>query len=230
MASHGPEGVAAQDKAFRAILDATVYAHVPVEPSPSGRLRFIQFVRPDNGQTVLPFFSDLAQAEQASSDRVSIMAMAGRRLFEITRGATLMFNPNSDAVALYPPEVIALLGGKPIGYFTKEALLESVLIAAGLPSVSTEALDSPLRALFESEPPVRAAYLTEVHREGERAEVFLLLTIVAARAYHERIHHLVSLVLTEESPDLSLPLSITFAVPDEPLPLFCHEGIQFYGT
>jgi len=42
---------------FKALLDATLYAHVPVKQV-RGRVRFIQFVRPDNGQTVLPIFTD----------------------------------------------------------------------------------------------------------------------------------------------------------------------------
>ena len=41
---------------FRALLDATVYAHVPTSDD-SGRIRMIQFRRPD-GVMVLPFFSD----------------------------------------------------------------------------------------------------------------------------------------------------------------------------
>ncbi|GLR00125.1 hypothetical protein GCM10007863_45450 [Dyella mobilis] len=229
MAPHGPQGIVAQDEVFKAILDATVYALAPVESHPSGRLRFIQLVRPDTGQTVLPFFSDLTQAEQASNNRIAIMAMAGRRLFEITRGATLMLNPNTDAVALYPPEVAALLGGNAIGYFTKETILENALAYARPPSVSTDDLDVALRRLFESEPTVRTAYLAEVHRVGDCEEVFLLLTIVAARSHHERIHHIVALALTTEPPDLLLPLSITFAASYEQLPAICHDGIQIYG-
>lgn len=53
-----PEGVdpkKAKDAVFKDLLDANVYAHVPAQTPPKGRMRFIQFVRPDNGQTVLPF-------------------------------------------------------------------------------------------------------------------------------------------------------------------------------
>ena len=56
----------AEDAFFRALLKSTVYAHIPLAPSPPGRMRFVQFVRPDNGQTVLPFFSDREQAEVAA--------------------------------------------------------------------------------------------------------------------------------------------------------------------
>ena len=52
------EAARAQDAFFSAQLDATLYAYSPPEPSPPDRIRFVQFVRPDNGQTVLPLFSD----------------------------------------------------------------------------------------------------------------------------------------------------------------------------
>jgi hypothetical protein len=84
-----PQGVdpkQAQNAVFKALLDATVYAHVPTQTPPKGRMRFIQFVRPDNAQTVLPFFSDRVQAEQASSKVVGIIAMPGRQLVCVTWG------------------------------------------------------------------------------------------------------------------------------------------------
>lgn len=225
----GSDAARIQEAVFKALLDATVYAHVPTEPAPPGRMRFIQFVRPDNGQTVLPFFSDRVQAEQPQRKGVWIVAMSGRRLFELTRGATLMLNPNLDMVALYPPEIVALLDGKELGYFAKHTLEENVPVGACLPSVPITDLDLALRELFEEELTVRAAYLVEIHREDEYAEVFLLATIVAASSHHERLLQLVTLALKTHSTDLELPLSISFAEPGTPLPEICHAGVQFFG-
>jgi hypothetical protein len=225
----GPDAEQAQNAVLKALLDATVYAHVPIEGAPPGRMRFIQFIRPDNGQTVLPFFSDRAQAEQPQRTDASIVAMSGRRLFELTRGATLMLNPNLDQVTLYPPEIVALLEGRELGYFAKQTLEGGLSVGACPPTVSTDDLGTALLRLFEEEQTVRSAYLTEVHREGEHAEVFLLLTVVAAPAHHERLLQLATLALKTHSTDLDLPLSIFFVAPDAPLPEVCHAGIQFYG-
>lgn len=225
----GPDAARLQEAVFKALLDATVYAHVPVEGAPPGRMRFIQFVRPDNGQTVLPFFSDRTQAEQPQRTDASIVAMSGRRLFELTRGATLMLNPNLDQLALYPPEIIALLEGRELGYFAKQTLDEGISVGVCPPTVPTDNLHTALHGLFEEEQTVRSAYLAEVHREGECAEVFLLLTVVAAPAHHERLLQLATLALKTHSTDLDLPLSIFFVAPDAPLPEVCHAGIQFYG-
>lgn len=215
---------------FKALLDATVYAHVPAGRTPSGRIRFIQFVRPDNKQTVLPFFSDREQAEVASAGKVGIVAMSGRRLLELTQGATLMLNPNKDRVALYPPEVRALLDGRPLGNFTYETREREEQVGFCLPSVPTDALVLTLQALFAREPAVRAAHLVEMHRGADLSEVSLLLTLVVTLASEERLVQLTSLELNSLSPAPSLAVTMCCQSPDEPLPGYCRHGIQIYGT
>lgn len=220
----------AQEALFKALLDATVYAHVPKESPPEGGMRFIQFVRPDNGQTVLPFFSDKEQSEAAGSKTALTVAMSGRHLFKLTRGATLMLNPNLDKVTLYPPEIAALLEGRALGFFTKDEIAEETKALMGPPSISTAGLNVMLRGLFEREATVRSAFLTEVHRQGERAEVFLLLTVVAAQAHHERLLQLATLTFKSEALQLDLPLSMRFLVPDAPFDELCNRGVQIFGT
>jgi len=94
-------------------------------------IRVIQFVRPDNGQTVLPFFSDMEQSEVVAGKSALSVAMSGRNLFELTRGATLMLNPNLDAVTLYPPEIATLLEGRALGFFTKDEVAEDTKVRVG---------------------------------------------------------------------------------------------------
>lgn len=229
-AQPGPDVAAAEDAFFKALLDATVYAHVPIEGAPPGRMRFIQFLHPDNGQTVLPFFSDRAQAEAPQRKDASIVAMSGRRLFELTRGATLILNPNFDQVVLYPPEIAALLEGRQLGSYTKHTVDKETNVAARPPSLPTDALNLSLRKLFAREQTVRAAYLVEVHGMIEGADSSLVLAIVTSRAHQERLVALATLALKTDSIDLALPLDILFVEPDEPVPGICHTGIQVYGT
>lgn len=225
------ETMTSEDAVFRALLDLTVYAHVPAEPGPPDRIRFIQFVRPDNGQMVLPFFSDREQAEEAAAVRkVGIVAMSGRRLLELTQGATLMLNPNKDRVALYSPEVNALLDGRPLGHFTHETSEREEQVGFCLPSVPTDGLVLVLQALFAREPAVRAAYLVEMHRGPDLSDVSLLLTLVVTLSSEERLVQLTSLELNSLSPAPSLAVTMCCQSPDEPLPGHCHHGIQFYGT
>ena len=93
---------------FRALLDSTVYAHVPISDD-SGRLRFVQFARPDNGQLVLPFFINEAEAYATAGPTRRVVTLLGRVLLEHTLGATLILEPNHGWCVLYPEEIKELL-------------------------------------------------------------------------------------------------------------------------
>ena len=156
--------------------------------------------------------------------------MSGRRLFELTRGATLILNPNFDQVVLYPPEIAALLEGRQLGNYTRHTVNKETNVAARPPSLPTDALNLSLRELFTREQTVKAAYLIEVHGIIEVADSSLVLAIVTSRAHQERLVALATLALKTDSIDLALPLDILFVEPDEPLPGICHAGIQLYGA
>lgn len=220
----------AQQQFFKALLEATVYAHVPVESPPRGVMRFIQFIRPDNGQTMLPFFSDKGQAEEAASNAALIVAMSGRDLFELTQGASLMLNPNVDAIALYPPEITAILEGRALGSFAMDEIPAETEVLIGPPSVSTVALNMILRNLFQQEATVKAAFLTELHRQDESAAVILLLTVVAAKAHQERLLQLVALAFKAGALKLALPIDMRFLEPGESLDEICNGGVQIFGA
>ena len=220
----------AEQTFYKALMEATVYAHVPAAPTPPDRIRFIQFIRPDSGQTVLPFFTDRGQAEVAGDGKAAIVAMAGRRLFELTRGATLMLNPNRDQLTFYPPEIRALLEGRPLGVFTQERLEAHEQVGVCSPSIPTDALVLALCGLYEREPSVRAGYVVEVHRGPDNSDVFLLIILVVTKGNTERMVQLTTLELSSVSPPPELPVTMTCALPEEPLPELCHHGIQFYGT
>jgi len=93
---------------FRALLDAIVYAHAPLDDQ-SERLRLVMFKSPDDGELVIPVFTDEGKAEFAARGNVRIVSMTGRTLLEITRGAVVMINPNDARCTLYPEEIGELL-------------------------------------------------------------------------------------------------------------------------
>src|SRR5690625_3896348 len=85
---------------FRYLLEATVYAHAPISDD-SEKFRLIQFKHPD-GFDALPFFTSESKAAVAAGSSARIIACTGRELLEMTRGATLMLNPNDGGAVLYP--------------------------------------------------------------------------------------------------------------------------------
>lgn len=213
---------------LRALLDATVYAHVPKRGPPVGRLQFVQFVAPDSGQTVLPFFSDRRKAEFAASGRVGIIAMAGRRLFQLTQGATLMLDPNDDRMALYPAEIDALLAGRSLASFASEQLTESVRVGACKPSVPIDGLAAALNGNFQADAAVQAAYVVEIHSGKDYENVSLLVTVVAPTSAGERIARTIAQTLQTGPVVVSLPVSVVCHSPGAPLPSICENAIQFY--
>ncbi len=176
-----------------------------------------------------PASPEYAQAEAVRGNR-TLIAMTGRELLELTRGATLMLNPNDDQVVLHPAEVDAILAGQSIGKFSRADLRESEEVSTCPPTFPTDALTLLLRERFATEPSVRDAYLVELHRGPEMADVSLLLGIVAAAAHQQRLLQLTTLWVKPVLDTLPMPLMMTLMTPGEELPELFHHGIQFYGT
>ncbi|MEW9624399.1 enhanced serine sensitivity protein SseB C-terminal domain-containing protein [Rhodanobacter geophilus] len=222
--------VRAEEAFLAGLLSATVYAHVPRTPPPTGKMQFVQFVRPDNGQTVLPFFSDQAKAQFAGRGRVGIVSMAGRRLLELTQGATLMLNPNDDGYVLYPEEVSALLTDRPLGIFVAEQTTPGETVGLAAPSVPVDALVNALAGYLGKEPAVQAGYLMELHRGKDLADVSLLIALVVLSKEAERIARGSMVAAQPVLQSLTLPLLIMCHTPEEPLPPGYEEAICFYGN
>lgn len=109
---------------FRALLDATVYAHAPLDDQ-SERLRLVMFKSPDDGQLVIPVFTDEGKAEFAARGNARIVSMTGRTLFDVTRGAVVMINPNDVRCTLYPEEIAELLATGTLAPFEKSQFQEN---------------------------------------------------------------------------------------------------------
>ena len=182
--------LASQDKReepefFRALLDATVYAHISVKDRTDlKRLRFIQFAHPQNGQLLLPFFTDETKAREGIGADRAVFPTSGRVLFELTRGATLMLNPNDQGCILYPEEVVTLLETGYIATVTPYDLPEGNTPLVGpwgadQPAWLMDALTTTLAKLtyvevayeicvFTSmEPPEQSGFLIAIGSEGQ---------------------------------------------------------------
>lgn len=145
---------------FRALLKATVYAHAP-RYDRGNRLRLIQFTLPTS-KLVLPFFSEYDQAAASAGASARIVAMTGRQLLELTRGATLALNPNSISCLLYPEEIAALLDRDEVAIIERVQLEEptwQVCAAKAAPQWLTDLLT----ALYAKLAYVHAAHLAELY-------------------------------------------------------------------
>lgn len=199
---------------FRALLNATVYAHVPKTAPPANRMQFVQFRRPDNDQLTLPIFSDGPKATIASAGNVGVVSMSGRRLLELTFGATLMIDPNDDGVTLYPSEVSALLEGRPLARVASECLHESGPLRVREPTPLPTRLIDYLSGHFKMDPHIHAAYLSEVERSESSGEAFFLITVIADPQLAEPIARAFGQLFENDRPESRLPVTFAFQPPD----------------
>lgn len=185
---------------FRALLKATVYAHIPLTDridSSADRIRFVQFHRPDDGQLVLPFFTDEKKARFATGATVRIIAMKGRHLLELTRGATLMLNPNDARCVLYPEEVDTLLRTGFIARIERFMVEEGTAPLVGPPTNEPPSwlIDALITALAKL-PFVQLAYIAGLYgRTEEPQQTGFLIAIGGDRQYAERAIHAATAVL-----------------------------------
>ena len=185
---------------FRALLKATVYAHSSSTDRldiHADRIRFVQFPRPDNGQLVLPFFTDEKKASFAASSAVRILALKGRHLLELTRGATLMLNPNDTPCILYPEEVDALLRTGCIARIEKFTVEEGTAPLVGPPMSDPPSwlIDALITALAKL-PFIQLAYIAGLYKRTEEPrQTGFLIAIGGDQQDAERAIHAVTVFL-----------------------------------
>lgn len=172
---HAKVDYAAEAVFFRALLDATVYAHAPLSDD-HPRLRLIQFQHPD-GFLVLPFFSSIEKANVAAQGSAKVLTFKGRDFFSITRGANLILNPNDEACLLFPEEVEALVTtGKVPRIETGSYAPEGVKV--GAPQAPPPWLVPILCDVYPKVASVEVAYLVQIYWPDMSADVSMLLVVI----------------------------------------------------
>ena len=187
----------AEPEFFRALLEARVYAHVPRRDH-SQRLRLVQLTRPD-GLTVLPFFSDLAQAQAATGTTTRVVAFTGHQLFESTRGATLMLNPNGFNCTLYPEEIAALLDRGEVAVVAHKEVSGEQLSVGAL-ARPADWLVAPLIDLLAQLPFVEMAYLAELRMAHEPDQAGLLVALAVPSEHAERAARAITTAISRKRP------------------------------
>jgi hypothetical protein len=185
---------AAEPAFFAALLDATVYMHVPKNDR-SGRLRLVSFPHPKTGTYLVPFFTDRQQADEASSPRVSVVSLTCRTLFEIAPGATFILNPNRQYCLFYPEEVALLLQGKTLAPTAKFETDSDVAIEPVLEPPTW--LVTTLTDLYRAIPGVERAVLVRRIRSAAGGEEELVVIAIVSDAEAERVGRATTVSLKE---------------------------------
>ena len=173
---------------FRALLEATLYALMPLpgQGPDDGRVRFLQWARPD-GLTVLPCFSSELKAQLSAQSKARIAAIDGRQLMEVTRGASLQLDPNDFSCTLSPADIASLLAYGSVLVPEKHVLSEARKVLFATPQSQPTAMLDSLSVLYDRLAFIRQAFLVEVREsQAEQATMFLIALQLALDGDPER--------------------------------------------
>ena len=213
---------------FRALLDATVYAHVP-RSDDTGRLRFTMFARPDNGEIVLPFFTHESLADECVGNERRVVSLPGRTLLEHTRGATLILNPNDQQYVFYPEEVSLFLD---VGVIAPRKV-EGVRLDADTrisPLGSKPGWLGRLAGIFRRLPYVDVAYAAGATLASEPDRPAILITLGVEPAYAERAVRTVLAIIAARAKHIGVAVGVSTFDPKQGIPRSLRsQGIEpFY--
>ncbi|WP_162301390.1 SseB family protein [Cognatilysobacter segetis] len=224
---------AAQDPALepvflRALLDAPLYVHLPLSDD-SGRVRIVQFTRPD-GIAVIPVFTAVDKATTAAQGAVRVACVQGRELLECTRGATLMLNPNDLSTMLYPEEISLLLDQGIAQIAPMHGHVNDMQVIPADPADSW--LADHIAAQARAVPGVFAVYLLSGWRgEWQGQPTHYIVAVGAPQAASERIARAIALVLAEVAVRISRPVDLVTFGPDETFPEWLQgDGVEAIWT
>lgn len=206
---------------FRALLDATVYAHAP-KADRGSRVRLIQFHAPD-GELLLPFFSDYGKADVAARGNVRILALKGRQLLESTQGATLILNPNNHWCKLYPEEVRVLLRTGDVAIVESDNYEERTKIAVSAPEDVPEKLLEVFRSILAMLPDVEAAYLVDMRFEPHLDHPNWVVAVRTPKAMCTRVCRAILAELQSRPTLTDKPLSLLTLPTEDPTPDWAAE-------
>lgn len=214
---------------FRCLLDAWVYAHVPLS-NEHPRVRLVQFRHPD-GFEAIPFFTSEAKARFAGRGVVRTVKITGRDLLAGTRGATFMLNPNDGGCVLYPEEVDALLSTGTVARIEKIHLDDDVPIQVSNKADPPVWLVPNLKRLYTQLPFVQMAYLLEVALPQSLDKRSLLIVLGVAPEYAERAVRATTTDIQALCVHDDVALDITTFDPVKGYPAYLHQpGVErLYG-
>lgn len=198
---------------FRALLDTVLFAHASIDDKTdqtgdgASRVRLMMFKSPDDGTLVIPVFTDEAKATFASRGVARVIAVTGRELFEATRGATLMLNPNDVRCTLYPEEISALLTNGTLAPVTKDRFEEDQAHTFRLTKVPAP-LVKALRTALAAVPSVELAYIAGVRWRDPGRPDSVLIALGSSPGREDREARATAIVMQSAMDRLNLPLDI----------------------
>ena len=215
---------------YRCLLESEVYAirPAPGHRSEDGIVRFVMWTGED-GVQVIPYFSSRTLVRRALTPSTEAYKLTGRRLFEATRGATLVLNPNEPFhCRLAPHEITALLEtgavSDPISSEIKEEKTFTFDVAEHPPA----ALMHSLIVLYSQHPSVRKAHLVCFWPDDEPEKRAYLIGILLDASDGEAVARESAAVMLDVPPDMATDLLMFKTDEDGTLQVMEQLSAPFY--
>lgn len=193
---------------YHTLFESDVYALIRAgdAPTPQGRVRFVMWTGED-GQQVIPFFSNRAAVRRALNAQTQALRVNGRVFLESCRGAFVVLNPNERYFCRLTPSELALLldtgsPNSPENYVTTREMQVEV----ATPEAPAEMLTS-LSLLFSQEPAVERAFLVTLHPDEHTPPVWLVAAFIATDEAAQWVSKQMAAVLADRPPSNSVDLA-----------------------
>jgi len=115
--------------------------------------------RETDNSPVVPFFTSLQMLQQAIKDDEPYLELPTTSLFQLTMGAPLVLNPNSEFGMEFEPEDVAVLLDTDLMDNNEHVLEEETEVLLGIPSEIPSGFSTILSDLFSKHPQIETAYI-----------------------------------------------------------------------
>ena len=193
---------------YQVLFESDVYALIPAGDArtSAGRVRFVMWTGED-GQQVIPFFSNRAAVRRALNAHTQALRVNGRVFLESCRGAFVVLNPNERYFCRMTPSEVALLldTGSP-NRAENYVTTRDMQVENAMPEASAELLTS-LSLLFSQEPAVERAFLVTLRQDEHAPPVWLVAAFIATDDAAQWVSKQMAAVLADRPPPHSVDLA-----------------------
>jgi len=170
---------------YEELMEAKVFVLGKPEDDNSGKftledeqaLIIQHWEREEDQSPVIPFFTSLQMLQQAIDTDEPYLELPTAALFQMTMGAPLVLNPNSEFGMEFEPEDIAELLDTDLMVNSEHLLDEETEVILGIPEQQPEIFIEVLSTFFAQHKNIESAYLGTIHVPAQDDEEHLMVGI-----------------------------------------------------
>ena len=159
--------------------------------------------REDDSSPVVPFFTSLGMLQQAIDTDEPYLELPTTVLFQLTIGAPLVLNPNSEFGMEFDPDDVAILLDANLMVNTEYELDEETEVLLGIPMDVPKKFTKVLKDFFKTQKSVQAAYLGTIQIPDQDDEEHLMVGIKGTGGFEKIIDQAIQKISLLEEDGMS---------------------------